>query len=258
MKTTTAGKSRKSHKSLKTTPSEPVNPESSVASAGSPSSTELTTTTPPVLSKNPLQEALTNPPNAGVSVQEGATPIPQEDPKQQWWYRTPDSKARPKFDKVMVMRAAGRDDKFIAKKLGTTVGTIYQIVYLGRRNGWCDDNDEPIDLEADMALTVDRKVVRNINASLDGQMTNWQTHEMTLELMKRRKVVNNVEEGAQSQQLPIVAIQVIMPPVGERDQHVAEGSIGGTPAYVDGESIDGELEAGDTVPGPADSVDTQQ
>jgi len=142
------------------------------------------------------------------------------------------------------MRAAGRDDTYIAKKLGTTPGTIKQSVYLGHKNGWIDAEGEPVDLEVELALEVDRKVVRNIHTSLDGEMTNWQTHEMTIAAAKGRGIFKNHEKSDSTgqQALPMVAIQVIMPPVGIGDQGVIEANVGGVGAFVEGQVVDGAAE----------------
>ena len=167
-------------------------------------------------------------------------PVRRED---QPWYRPADSKFRKQSEKIAVHRAAGRKAPEIAKRMGTTEGNIRHIEYIARKNGWYDDDGEPVDLEADMAMSIDRKLVRNIDASLDGQMTNWQTHEMTLELMKRRKVVSDVEQGADPHTgLSVVAIRIEMPAIGAGDQVFAEENVGGTPAYLEGditESLDG-------------------
>lgn len=168
-----------------------------------------------------------------------ATGVPTERPEDQWWFRSPDSKTRPVAAKIMVMRAAGHKSDTIAKKLGMTENSVRNTVYIARKNGWIDDNDETVDLEADLALTVERKIVRNISASLDGGMTNWQTHEMTIAAAKGRGIFKNHDkvEGGQ-QHLAVVAIQVVMPPVGVGDQGVDESALGGMPAYVEGELAD--------------------
>ena len=231
MKTTTAGKSRKSHKSRKTAPTQ--------ESVGGPSSVELATTTPPA--PNTLETVLLSEDKSKGKDVEVVSPVPSENPKDQWWYRPPDSKARKLAEKIVVMREAGHEDKAIAKRMKTTEGSVRQYVYIARKNGWLNADDEPVDLEAELALNIDRKVVRNIGATLDGQMTNWQTHEMTIAAAKGRGVFKNhdVVKGDGGNMAPIVAIQVIMPPVGEGDQGVVEGSVGGVPAYVEGE-INGE------------------
>jgi hypothetical protein len=159
------------------------------------------------------------------------------------------------------MRAAGRSGREIAKRLGRTEAAIRQLVYIGRKNGWLDDDDEPVDLEAELAINVDRKVVRNINAALDGEMTNWQTHEMTIAAAKGRGVFKTHEvikqEGTAA--LSVVAIQVVMPAVGASDQRpdIDEDQIGGLPAYLELEAdLDAPVDARSTAPTPAHHPDT--
>jgi hypothetical protein len=174
-----------------------------------------------------------------------STGIPEE-PAKQWWVRKPDSPVRKKAEKIAVMRAAGHKDAEIAKRLKTTAGTVQQCMFIARKNGWLDADDEPVDLELEMAMTVDRKVVRNINASLDGQMTNWQTHEMTIAAAKGRGhfKTHEVSKNENVQGMSVVAIQVVMPAIGAGDQkpEVREDQMGGTPLYIEGE-VDGESEA---------------
>jgi transposase len=167
-------------------------------------------------------------------------PYVEPDPKDQWWYRPADSKARKVVAKIVVLDAAGHRDEEIAKRLKTTAASVRQYRYLGKKNGWLrvdeDGEEELVDLEAELAMTVDRKIVRNIDASLDGQMTNWQTHEMTMAAAKGRGIFkgDKTSEGV-GNALSVVAIQVIMPPIGAGDQKVIEENIGGAPAYVEGD-----------------------
>jgi len=159
------------------------------------------------------------------------------------------------------MRAAGRTSHEIAKKLGRTEAAIRQLVYVGRMNGWLDDQDEPVDVEAELAINVDRKVVRNINHALDGGMTNYQTHEMTLAAAKGRGIFKTHEVTKQDGQAPlsVVAIQVVMPSVGAGDQmpDITEDQMGGVPAYIEGE-VDGDLDTRPALeaaqPGPEPEV----
>ena len=182
---------------------------------------------------------------ATEAVKEGGvdTGIIEETPTKQWWYRKPDSKTRKTAEKIAVMDAAGLPDAQIAKKLKTSEGTIRITRFLAKKNGWWDENDQPVDLEVELALTAERKAVRNLNAVLDGKMTNWQTHEATLETLKGRghfKKHDKVE--GQVSGPSIVAIQVVMPAIGAADQRVAiqDSQVGGTPAYAEGEVVDGE------------------
>ncbi len=229
---------RKSHKAKRQwkRPAEPGNPESSLEAVGG-----TTSSAPPLPEPSETSVALVSSPQPDAKdVPQTIIPAASIPREQEYWYRTPDSAARKHFQKIAVLRATGRDDHAIAKKLGMTYQSVRQYVYLAKKNGWCDTDGEPVDLEAEMAMNVDRKLVRNLNSALDGGMTNWQTHEVTLELMKRRRVVSDVQEGAGAggAQLPsVVAIQVVMPPVGAGDQQVIEANVGGVPAFEEGEVV---------------------
>lgn len=241
-RSTTAGSSRKTHKSLKTTSvlpgaagyllakvSEPVPPESSM---------------PP---EEATGLALAGVPPSALTTTPLPTPdsIPQEaDPKKQYWWRPADSKTRAQVAKIVVLRAAGHKDAAIAKKLKTTDHTIRHAMYVGRKNGWLDADDEVVDVEAELAFNIDRKIVRNLSASLDGQMTNWQTHEMTIAAAKGRGHFKNheVSKNDGPAQLGVVAIQVIMPALGAQDQlpELPDDQVGGVPSYLEAEVRDGE------------------
>jgi hypothetical protein len=182
------------------------------------------------------------PPVTQPAVEPTQTAVPTELPKeQQPWYRRPDSKLRGQAEKIAVMRAAGHKVDAIAKRLKTTEPNVRFVEYIARKNGWYDDEDNPVDVEAELAMNIDRKIVRNISASLDGQMTNWQTHEMTIKAAGGRGIFKNHDkvEGGQAA-MTVVAIRVEMPAIGAGDQQVLdEASIGGIPAYS--ELTEGEI-----------------
>ncbi len=185
---------------------------------------------------------LSSPPDSTAPVvSEVATDIPTEDPQKQWWYRKPESATRKLTDKIAILDGAGLKDDEIAKRLKSTVATVRSARYIARKNGWWDVSDQPIDVEVELALSIDRKVVRNLNASLDGQMTNWQTHETTLAAAKGRGMFRN-HDAAQTQQTQLmpVAIQIIMPAIGAEDQRmeIPEAMCGGVAAYVEGDIVD--------------------
>ena len=172
---------------------------------------------------------------AGPSDNSDAT-VPQEKPREeQSWYRKPDSKLRGQSAKIAVMRAAGHKTDAIAKRLKTSDANIRFVEFIARKNGWYDEDDQPVDVEAELAFDIDRKIVRNISASLDGQMTNWQTHEMTIQAAKGRGVFKSSDRQEAPPQLQVVAIQVVMPSIGVVDQQIVDANVGGTPAYLEGE-----------------------
>ena len=221
----TGGSTAKSHKSRKTEPA--------TAPAGGTSSVSLAIPSLPEPPPRPVIDTPTEPSIATIM------PAP-EPPQKQWWYRSHDSKQRKIVEKIVVLDCAGWADKDIAKKLGTTAYTVRQLRYLGRKNGWIrtgvDGEEETVDIELELAMNVDRKIVRNIDASLDGHMTNWQTHEMTVAAAKGRGIFKGeVVKGPAAGELPVVAIQIVMPAIGIADQHINEAQVGGVPAYVEGE-----------------------
>lgn len=255
---TTAGSTRKSHKSRKTEPT-PV-------PANGPSSVALVTQKLP-----PSDKALTlgdvidfDTPESKKKDSEKNLEVPAVIASKQWWYRPADSKARKIAERIAVLDAAGHRDEAIAKKLHTTAPSVRQYRYIAKKNGWLDEDGEPVDVELEMAMDVDRKVVRNISASLDGQMTNWQTHEMTIAAAKGRGHFKSHEviKGDSAVSMPVVAIQVVMPPVGAGDQRpeIREDQMGGLPAYEEGEVDDvdaTDASAEHTVPGPEEAVGSE-
>ena len=176
--------------------------------------------------------------NALISIAEAiAQGIPPSPVKEQW-RRTPDSPTYKLFQKIVILKEAGATSEYVAKKLKKSAGYIDNVMWLARKNGWLNDEDEPIDLEAELVLGIERKIVRNIDRALDGEMTNWQTHEMTLKAAAGRGIFKNYDKQEGGVVMtPIVAIKVVMPSIGESDQRVEipDSMVGGVPAYIEGE-----------------------
>ncbi len=244
---------RKSHKSRQVQtrtalpkPGANVQPAVS-ADVGASSSTDPATTRtllPAILEKSTDTAVVSDMADKKGGPTEGDQPVvvlPPKGAEVPIWWRRPDSKLRKTAEKIVVMRVAGRGDAEIAKKLKTTEQNVRQTMYLARKNGWLtEDETDVVDIEAQLAMEVDRQVVRNIAASLDGGMTNWQTHEMTIAAAKGRGIFKNHEktEGGAAVLAP-VAIQIIMPSIGAENQTIVEENVGGLPAYVEGEVEDG-------------------
>jgi transposase len=233
----------KSHKSQKKSavPAAGVKPRGSAKDSGGIPPTSLAVV--PLSDPTKKSEgAQAQPPEGGEGVRVLPPPGVAKRKEDEWWYRPADSKARKIAEKIMVMRGAGHDDREIAKRLKSTENSVRQYVYLARKNGWLDKEDEPVDLELELAMSVDRKIVRNIDAALDGHMTNWQTHEMTMKAASGRGIFKNHEktEGG-AQQMQVVAIQIVMPAVGAGDQavEIPDDMCGGVPAFAEGEVIPG-------------------
>ncbi len=159
--------------------------------------------------------------------------------EKQYWHRKVGSDTYKQWQKIVVMDEAGRTSADIAKKLGLKdAGSINNIRWLAKKNGWYDASGEPVDMEFELAREIDGKIVRNVSAILDGQMTNWQTHEMTLAAAKGRGMFKNHDKVEGMANAPsVVAIQVVMPPIsaGQQQMEIPDGMVGGLPAYIEGE-----------------------
>ena len=239
----TAGQSRKSHKSRKTAPNPTEQaakaPEVSETVSDGGSSSTTPATAEPSAPSNPIT-ALVKRGDKDNSLAGVETGVLHEDPTKQWWFRSPTAPARKTADKIFTLRAAGRRGPFIAKKLGLTEHNVRQIVHIARKNGWVDELDEPVDLQDELELGVDRKLVRNLNAVLDGQMTNWQTHEVTIAGLKGRGMFKTHEpaKAEEANVMTAVAIKIVMPPVGAEDQQVEDEQFEGLPSYIEGEALE--------------------
>jgi hypothetical protein len=226
--------SSKSHHSRKTeTPGKPRRSQKATVDAAPADTKGLSLVVAPSCNV-PATTAEPSPQPSGVQVM----PLAELPAEQQSWYRKPDSPLREQAKKISIMRAGGAEPDAIAKKLRTTTKNVRHVMYIARKNGWLDENDEPVDVEAEMSFDIDRKVVRNMSAALDGRMTNWQTHEMTMALVKRRVKDVNAEAASQAPTIGVVAIRIDMPALGQQDQRIVEANIGGKPAYVDAEVVD--------------------
>ena len=222
--------------------------------AGGPSSTQRAADPASPTLENSLVAILMGTPSDSVSPEERAELLaevgevqremnaPKElRPEKQPWYRPADSKMRPKAIQIVAWRAAGHDDKAIAKKLNTTETTIRNCLYIARKNGWLAEGDVPVDtdIEDELAVSIDRKIVRNISASLDGQMTNYQTHEMTIAAAKGRGIfTERSKTDTTIQATGLVQIQVVKVAgvdVQEQMKAIPADQMGGVAAYLEGE-----------------------
>lgn len=231
----------KSHKSRKTeTPGKPRRPQQGTVDAAPADSKGLSPVVAPSCNVPATTVSEPSTPSNGVTVM----PLAELPAEQQAWYRKPDSPLREQAKKISVMRVAGAEPDAIAKKLKTTTKNVRHVMYIARKNGWLDENDEPVDVEAEMAFDIDRKIVRNMSAALDGGMTNWQTHEMTMALVKRRVKDVNADAASQVPAIGVVAIRIDMPAIGAGDQTIVEANVGGKPAYVDAEVVSDSTDSG--------------
>jgi hypothetical protein len=138
---------------------------------------------------------------------------------------------RSKVAQAVAYQLEGKTRAEAAELLGLTIGSLNQYFYLAGKFGWL----VTADAQEQLAYQTVHKVVRNIDAALDGDDPE-RRQEMTIEaakglgLFKRHEVVTN--DGATVMSALTVRIEQ---PVGS--QEIAVGSIGGVGAYQDAEEI---------------------
>jgi len=169
--------------------------------------------------------------SALVPSSDTVTPTAPE-PERPSWYLPPDSKVRAIALQAIAMRIAGMEDDVIAKSLGISKGSISPYIYRAGKNGWLDIDNPNLRLE----YAVMHKVVRNLDLGLDatGRMANGlaeKTH-IALEIAKGTMFKRYDETPQGAQQNTMVAIHIEMP--AGAPQVVREGTVGGTPAFLEG------------------------
>lgn len=160
------------------------------------------------------------------------------------WKRAHDSKSRKMVARILVLKLAGRKTSEIAKKLDTSADTIRHYLWLAGKNGWLtEDKMSLVDPSEQLAFGAAQKVVRNINRSLDGQFMMPQQFEMTIETAKGIGLFKNHTaakiEG--TMQVPSLEVNITMPAGAANYEAPSQGSLGGTPAYIEGESYEPKL-----------------
>lgn len=165
-------------------------------------------------------------------------PLPPALPR---WKRAHDSKSRKMVARILVLKLAGKKTAEIAKKLDTSPDTIRHYLWLAGKNGWLDaDKMMMVDPSEQLAFSAAQKTVRNIGLSLDGRMLMPQQFEMTLETAKglglfKTHTAQKIE-GVMA--IPSLEVNIMMPAGAAGYAPPIDGSLGGTPAYIDGETID--------------------
>lgn len=154
------------------------------------------------------------------------------------------SKVRKKAAQIVALKIAGRDNDEIAKLVHLSPRTLKQYMYIAGQNGWLTTADPDDDLE----FRLKHKIVRNVEGVLDGTLVpNPSQQEMTIAAAKGTGLFKQHDANAKgAMTLPPMAIQVnvIGGPamLGQRTNshqldQFPEGSVGGCPAYVEGQAI---------------------
>ncbi len=164
-------------------------------------------------------------------------------PKPSWWL-PPDSKTRKTALLILAMRLAGMPDDEIAKRVKLGKESLRMYLYLAGKNGWLDI-DKANSAKDAVDFNLLPKVVRNLYEGLDGTgILNNGMRERTHVALKIAEGTIFKEYGEQRADVvaqTMVAIRIEMPQ--GPPQQVREGTLGGTPSFIEGEVSRGEAKA---------------
>lgn len=155
-------------------------------------------------------------------------------PNSTWWMAPPNSKIRKTAVKILALRLRGMPDAEIATALGLASPSVVRgYIHRAYKNGWLtDDLDNPKD---ELEYAIGHKLVRNIHQALDSGDPE-RKDKMTLEVAKGTLFKQFDQQAATSAPaLNVLAIKIEMP-IGVPGT-VREGTMGGSPAYVEGETV---------------------
>ncbi len=150
------------------------------------------------------------------------------------WYLPPDSKIRRIALLICAMRMNGMEDEEIAKHLGISKNSVRPYVYRAGKNGWLNLDNPRERVEYQLM----NKAVDNLSDMLDDDTPVTEKkirHEATMEVMKG--TIFKTFDQKEVQQLPqqtVVAVKIEMP--SGPPQQMRSDTIGGVPAYLDGET----------------------
>ncbi len=151
-----------------------------------------------------------------------------------WWKAPPNSKIRKAAMKIVAMRIRGFSDADIAVALGLASGQMVRsYLYRAHKNGWMTDElDNPKDK---VEYEIGHKLVRNMHEALDSKDPERKDH-MTIEVSKMTIAKQFDQAVSAAPPLNVLSIKIEMP-VGAPGV-MREGTMGGAPAYVEGEAVD--------------------
>ncbi len=158
-------------------------------------------------------------------------------PRPSWWF-PPDSRIRQLAVSIVAMRAAGFERAEIAKTLKLSPKTLDTYVYKASKNGWLTGmhNDAKESIDYDIMPKVVRNLLEGLDSSAVLQTGMKERNAIALKIAEGTVFKSYGNENAPQQGTTMVAIKIEMPPGPA--QVVREGSLGGTPAFTDGETID--------------------
>lgn len=153
---------------------------------------------------------------------------------QKWkWKREEGSETHKKALQIFELRELGLEDKDIAEKMGLKVRSVWNVMSIARKNGWV-----PKTTFSGSKERITEEVVPVALDSLGSLLKHRDPKirlEATMETLKGTAFKEFDNDKTQPLTVPVVAIKIEMPP-GER-QTIREGTVGGTPAFIDGEEL---------------------
>lgn len=159
-----------------------------------------------------------------------------------------DSLIRKKAVAIVAMRAQGFSTDEIAAELHLKPSSISTYVHRAAKSGFLVNSKGSLlsDPKDQVEFELAHKVVRNLNAALDGTLVTTAEGEIKPVSKSMRETTLEVAKGTlfkrfdQPKEGPLPSMQVLavrieMPTASQSLPHVVEGSIGGVPATFDDE-----------------------
>lgn len=193
----------------------------------------------PVQSPPPAEVGAAPPSLPPAASEALAPPPPATKPR---WFLPKSSVVRKKALAIIAMRANGYTRAQISEELGIAPSTIDDYVYRATKSGALvgrDGRSLLADPKEELETTLAHKIVRNFNEALDSPDEARRDH-VTLEVAKGtifKRFDPAKEAGAAP--MTVLAVKIEMPAGAAMEAR--PGSIGGTPAYTEGEIVDGTL-----------------
>ena len=135
---------------------------------------------------------------------------------------------------ALKLRGEGASNEDIAKELGyTNVHSVSDLLYYAGKHGWFITPD----VDAHLTYVTTHKIVKNIDTQLDGADLTEQQMAMTIAAARGRGLFkrHDAENTAKTETPALVGVKI---EIINRDQAgpIREGTIGGTPNYLEGET----------------------
>lgn len=167
-------------------------------------------------------------------------PIPQLVPKvKPVWKLARNSVVRKKALLIVAMKAEGLTHAQIGEKLNISTGSVSQYLYRANQAGLLRDKKTGesllIDPKDRIDIDIGQRVVRNLTEMLNSDDDEIRK-EVTLEVAKGTLFKHyDKDKAAPMPSMNVLQVKIEMPETG--GSVIRDGSIGGVPAYVEGEVV---------------------